>query len=70
VTITVRDNGIGIDQEYMNHISEMYYKANERSTGDGLGLYLVRKPVEKLNGALELKKILKVGTEVKITIPN
>ena len=70
VTITVRDNGIGIDQEYIKRISEMYYKANERSKGDGLGLYLVRKSVEKLNGTLELKSILEVGTEVKVTIPS
>ena len=36
-------------------IFEMYFRGNERSKGNGLGLYIVKKAAEKLNGVVEFE---------------
>jgi signal transduction histidine kinase len=41
--IKVEDNGQGIDREYHSKIFEMFYRANEKSKGSGLGLYIVKE---------------------------
>jgi signal transduction histidine kinase len=69
VIMTIRDNGIGIDPVYLPRVFEMYFRANERSTGNGLGLYIVKKMVDKMNGRIEIKSELGKGTEVKMFIP-
>ena len=45
----VEDNGQGIDPTLQEKVFEMYFRGNERSKGNGLGLYIVKKAVEKLN---------------------
>lgn len=69
VVMTIRDNGLGIDPVYLPRVFEMYFRANERSTGNGLGLYIVKKMVDKMNGRIEIKSELGEGTEVKIFMP-
>ena len=39
--IHFEDNGIGIDQEYISRVFDMFFRANEKSKGSGLGLYIV-----------------------------
>lgn len=68
--LEVSDNGQGIDSTYLNRIFEMYFRANERSRGNGLGLYIVKKMVDKLNGRIELKSELGIGTTVRVYLPN
>jgi PAS domain S-box-containing protein len=68
--LTVEDNGIGIEELLQPQIFDMYFKANENSKGSGLGLYLVKKGIEKLDGEIELTSRLGVGTTFKVTIPN
>ncbi|NJN24599.1 MAG: GHKL domain-containing protein [Cyclobacteriaceae bacterium] len=55
IIISVEDNGLGIIKEQHGKIFEMFYRGSERSKGNGLGLYLVRKAVEKLNGKIEVE---------------
>jgi len=68
--LEVSDNGQGIESTYLNRIFEMYFRANERSRGNGLGLYIVKKMVDKLNGRIELKSELGLGTTVWVYLPN
>ncbi|HEV8513460.1 MAG TPA: HAMP domain-containing sensor histidine kinase, partial [Cyclobacteriaceae bacterium] len=68
--LEVSDNGQGIESTYLNRIFEMYFRANERSRGNGLGLYIVKKMVDKLNGRIELKTELGIGTTVWVYLPN
>ena len=35
----------------------MFFRGSEKSIGSGLGLYLVKKAVEKLNGRIELSSV-------------
>ena len=54
---SIKDNGIGIPEEYHEKIFEMFYRGSERSKGNGLGLYLVRKAVQKLHGRIEVESL-------------
>jgi signal transduction histidine kinase len=49
------DNGLGIDTQMKEKVFDMFFKANESSTGSGLGLYLVKISVEKLGGQVKLE---------------
>jgi signal transduction histidine kinase len=48
----------------------MYFRGNERSKGNGLGLYIVKKAVEKLNVRVELMSSLGKGAIFKVVLPN
>ena len=68
--LTITDNGQGIDPEYQERIFDMFYRANERSDGNGLGLYIVRQAVEKLGGTLKFASQLGKGSTFVVTLPN
>jgi signal transduction histidine kinase len=68
--MVLRDNGIGISQEYLPRIFEMFYRATERSDGAGLGLYIVKETVDKLHGTISVDSTKGEGTTFKIKIPN
>lgn len=53
--IKVTDNGLGIPEEHQEKIYEMFYRANERADGSGLGLYILKRAVERLQGVVTLK---------------
>jgi signal transduction histidine kinase len=63
------DNGIGIAEEYHDKIFEMFYRANSYSLGSGLGLYIVKGIVEKLNGKAELISAPDKGSTFIFTFP-
>ncbi|MEJ1238158.1 tetratricopeptide repeat protein [Chryseolinea sp. T2] len=70
VVIKVEDNGQGIDPALQEKVFDMYFRGSERSKGNGLGLYIVRKAVEKLNGAIELTSAVGKGASFRILLPN
>lgn len=70
LNIIFRDNGIGISQDYINRIFDMFFRATDRSEGAGLGLYIVKETVEKLHGEIEVNSRIGEGTLFTIAIPN
>jgi len=68
--IEFSDNGIGIKTEHQTKIFNMFYRATERSQGSGLGMYIVKQAIEKLDGSVKLSSEYGKGTTIKITIPN
>ncbi len=68
--IEVEDNGEGIDEDKLPYIFNMFYRASDKSEGSGLGLYIVKDVVEKLNGTIEVTSERNVGTTFKLTLPN
>jgi PAS domain S-box-containing protein len=68
--IDISDNGLGIDEQYLPHIFKMFYKANEKNTGSGLGLYIVKESLEALQGKIAVKSKLGEGTTFSFEIPN
>ncbi len=69
-SFSFKDNGIGIQKEHMDKIFNMFYRATDRSQGSGLGMYIVKQAVEKVNGSISIKSIYGEGTEIKIVLPN
>jgi PAS domain S-box-containing protein len=68
--ITFEDNGVGIDPDLQKYIFDMFYRANEKSDGSGIGLYIVKQAVEKLNGSISVKSKKGDGTRFQVIIPN
>jgi PAS domain S-box-containing protein len=68
--IEFKDNGIGIRGEHLDKIFNMFYRATERSQGSGLGMYIVKQAVEKLDGKITIKSKYGEGTQIKVVLPN
>ncbi|HAR20904.1 MAG TPA: hypothetical protein DCR46_09580 [Cytophagales bacterium] len=68
--LTIEDNGIGIGAEHLNKIFEMFYRGTDVSGGSGLGLYIVKETIAKLQGTISVDSEEKKGTIFKITLPN
>ncbi|HPH46068.1 MAG TPA: tetratricopeptide repeat protein [Chryseolinea sp.] len=69
VEITIQDNGQGVEEEYQGRLFNMFFRGNEHSKGNGLGLYIVKKAVGKLSGTLHLDTTFGKGTTLSIWIP-
>jgi PAS domain S-box-containing protein len=67
--IVFEDNGIGIAKKYLNKVFDMFYRATEMSEGSGLGMYIVKQALDKLNGTIRIESKLRVGTKIHIEIP-
>lgn len=66
--IVVSDNGIGIPEENLDQVFQMFRRLDERS-GDGLGLALVKKQLDRLGGSISVNSTVGKGTEFTITLP-
>lgn len=62
LAIHIRDNGVGIAEEHLHKIFDMFYRASETSTGSGLGLYIAQEVIEKMGGTLSVKSKVGDGT--------
>ena len=73
IEIEVSDNGIGIPKEEKENIFDKYYRIsrveNLHVNGLGVGLFLVKKIVDKYKGDIDVNP-KKKGVSFKITIPN
>jgi len=69
VFVTVKDNGLGIHEEYLSKIFDLFFRATQASTGSGLGLYILNKSVKRLSGQVKVKSEINVGSEFTITLP-
>jgi signal transduction histidine kinase len=67
--IAVSDNGQGIDETHQARIFDMFFRASERTKGSGLGLYILKRAVERLNGTIALKSELHKGSTFTVTLP-
>lgn len=63
------DNGIGIKEEFQARIFDMFYRATEKSKGSGLGLYIVKETLDKLNGSISFQSTFGKGTTFTVSIP-
>ncbi len=72
IYLIVKDSGIGISEEDMAHLFERFFRAKNVSNiqGTGLGLHIVSKYLELLQGNITCKSILNEGTTFIVNIPN
>ncbi|MFN8310999.1 MAG: PAS domain-containing sensor histidine kinase [Chitinophagales bacterium] len=69
--LSVADKGIGISEEDQQHLFERFFRARNAQNiqGTGLGLHIVSKYLQLLNGKIELKSEENKGSCFTITIP-
>ena len=68
-TLSIQDNGKGIDNDHLPNIYKMFYRATDDGAGSGLGLYIVKEAIDKLNGQIQIESEVGKGTLVKLAIP-
>jgi signal transduction histidine kinase len=69
--ITVTDNGIGFDENYLDKIFRIFQSLNDRNTyeGTGIGLAIVKKIIEKHNGLITAESQPDKGSRFIIILP-
>ncbi len=68
--IEVLDNGIGIPENLLPRIFEMFFRATQKHSGSGLGLYIVKETVEKLKGTISVEPQTPYGTMFRVVLPS
>jgi two-component system CheB/CheR fusion protein len=68
-TITIKDNGIGIPKEDQKHLFEAFFRAHNTGNipGTGLGLNIVNRYIDLMNGKIKFLSQLNKGTTFVIT---
>ena len=68
IFITIKDFGVGIEPDDLKHIFDRLYKCDKarNKVGSGLGLYITKELVEKMNGCINVKSEVGEGTEFEI----
>ena len=68
-SVAIEDNGKGIEKDHLPNVYKMFYRATDDGAGSGLGLYIVKEAIEKLNGQINIESELGKGTTVTLQIP-
>lgn len=68
--IRVADNGVGIPESEIENIFKMFYRAANNNSGSGIGLYIVKDAITRLEGTISLQSALDQGTTFQLEIPN
>lgn len=67
--ISITDNGMGILTEHLEKIFTQFFKSKVHH-GSGLGLFIVKEALNKIDGRIAVSSDIDHGTTFKITIPN
>lgn len=67
--LQVKDTGIGISKEHVEHIFERFYQIDIHHAGSGIGLALVKAFVEMHHGQIHIESSEKTGTTFTVEIP-
>lgn len=73
VIITIKDTGIGIEDDKIDIVFDKFVQADNSITrkygGSGLGLTICQSLVKGMGGKIEIKSAVNEGTEFKVTLP-
>lgn len=69
IRLNVKDTGIGISMQHVEHIFESFYQADTRQAGSGIGLALAKAFVEMHNGTINVQSAENKGTSFTIELP-
>ena len=70
IIVTVQDNGIGMSKEQVEHIFEKYYQVDKskHNLGLGIGLAIVCRVIELVDGKIEVESELNKGSKFIVTL--
>lgn len=71
IHFSVKDNGIGIPKEEQQHLFSRFFRANNVSNiqGTGLGLNIVKRYLDLMDGTIEFESEEGEGTKFRVTVP-
>ena len=71
LTVAISDKGIGISEEDQQHLFTSFFRARNAVNiqGTGLGLHIVKRYADLLNGTLALSSVIGEGTTITLTLP-
>ncbi len=64
------DNGLGIRKEFLNKIFDIFFKSSENANSTGLGLFIVKTSIEKLNGTIHVESEVGKGSTFHVHLLN
>lgn len=72
--MAVEDNGVGISEEFLPHVFDAFERENSATStgvvGTGLGLCIVKKFVDLMQGTIEIDSKVGEGTKVVVRTPH
>lgn len=70
-TLCIEDNGIGVDTPHIEKIFEIFHRLepNGEISGEGLGLTIVKRIIERMNGKIWVESEKDIGTKFFIELP-
>ena len=70
--IAIKDSGIGISKEDQEHLFERFFRAHNAANiqGTGLGLHIISKYLELMDGSISIASELGEGSTFTIKIPS
>jgi PAS domain S-box-containing protein len=71
LSVTIKDEGVGISEEDLQHLFTTFFRGKNviNIEGTGLGLPIVKKYLDLLQGKIDLRSELGKGTTVRISLP-
>jgi signal transduction histidine kinase len=67
----VEDNGVGIASEHQNKIFEVFHRLEpDKKSGEGLGLTIVRRILDRHNGKIWVESELGKGSKFFVSLPS
>ena len=70
VLISIKDNGCGISPDNLNYIFEPFFTTKQSGIGSGLGLYISKGIVQKMNGRISVDSKKGEYTEMTLILPH
>jgi len=69
-SIEIIDNGVGIIEEHLTKIFDIFFRSSDFKNGLGIGLYIVKEALNRLKGKIHVQSEYGKGSHFVLTIPN
>lgn len=69
IEINIQDTGVGIPQDNVAHVFDLFYSTKEAGEGTGLGMWMTYELVKKYKGDIFVRSREDIGTTISIVIP-
>lgn len=71
IEVCIKDEGIGMSEQTMEHIFDKFYQGapSHSAAGNGLGLSLVRRMIDLCGGKITVESVLGVGSVFRVFLP-
>jgi signal transduction histidine kinase len=68
--IHIEDNGVGIIEEHLNKIFQIFFRSTDFKNGLGIGLYIVKEALTRIGGEISVQSDFGKGTSFTLIVPN